>query len=144
MDDGMVRMQHSLAVGFTSGTAMRSQADILQNRLVSFGVTVCAMARRFPRDVAGTHVASQVVRSATAPAAHYAEARDAESRHDFIHKLKLGIKELRETSAWLDTAHQLGTASPDLSEARRECNELTAILVSSVKTARNRRLTIDD
>jgi four helix bundle protein len=115
----------------------QSRAELFQARLVRFGAAACLVARDLRRDFVGSHVAHQLIRAATSPAASYAEARDAESRQAFIHKLKLCIKELRETSVWLEIGEELGSQSAAVAEARRECDELIAILVRSVKTARS-------
>lgn len=85
-------------------------------------------------------MASQLARCGTSAGANYAEARAAESRRDFIHKLKLVLKELRETLFWLRLCGRLNLAlASDLDEAIEECNELIAILVKSIETARNRQ-----
>jgi len=76
----------------------------------------------------------QLLRCATAPAAHYAEARAAESRRDFIHKMQLCLKELRESDVWLRYLSAL--RSLDCTALRAECNELISIFVTSLKTAR--------
>jgi four helix bundle protein len=72
--------------------------DGLQDRLIEFGAAVCGALGDLPNDLVGSHVSRQLIRSATSPAANYAEARGAESRQDFIHKMQLRLKELRETS----------------------------------------------
>ncbi len=77
----------------------------------------------------------QLARCATSSAANYAEARSAESRRDFVHKMQLCLKELRETSVWLELLDRLDRAH-DVGSLQRECNELTAIFVASIKTAR--------
>ena len=56
----------------------------------------------FAKDRAGNHVAEQLLRSGTSPAANYGEARGAESRNDFIHKLRIVVKELNESIIWLE------------------------------------------
>ena len=86
----------------------------------------------------GAHVARQVLRSSTAPAASYAEAQSAESRQDFIHKMRICLKELRETYVWLRMIEKLAMLGPGLDEVGRECNELIAIFTSSVFTATKR------
>ena len=79
----------------------------------------------------------QVVRAATSAAANYAEACAAESRRDFIHKLRSCLKELRETQVWIEILRR--TARPDgIGPVLQECDELTAIFVSSIRTARRR------
>ena len=78
-----------------------SRADELQNRLIDFAVRVINVADALPKTSAGRHVAGQILRCGTSPAPNYAEARGAESRSDFVHKLKISLKELNETSVWL-------------------------------------------
>jgi len=75
--------------------------------LIDFGAGVCDVARRFPRDMVAAHLRRQLIRAATSPAANYAEARSAESRRDFVHKMQVCLKELRETSVWLRFVRRL-------------------------------------
>ncbi len=111
---------------------------ILERRLVDFSISVCRLLRRMPRDTVGVHLSRQLVRSATSPAANYAEARGAESRRDFVHKAQICLKELRETSVWLRLADGLYGQRFDGDQITMECDELTAIFVKSVQTAKNR------
>jgi len=108
--------------------------DLLEQRLIDFAAAICQEVRRLPRDIAGTHVAKQLVRCGTSPAASYAEARSAESKRDFVHKLQLCLKELRETRVWLRMSHAITrrTATPD--RLATECSELIRILGASVNT----------
>ena len=115
---------------------MTFTAEALESRLIDFGVAVCRAVRDLPDDYAGTHLCRQLVRSATSPAANYAEAREAESRRDFIHKMQLCLKELRETSVWLRFAHRLFGSRGATDPIVRECSELTAIFVKSITTAK--------
>ena len=109
----------------------------LADRLLEFAASTCRIAVRLPRTVLGNHVAGQLIRSCTAPAAHHAEARSAESPRDFMHKMKIGLKELRETMRWLRWAGKTKLVEePRLAPAISECNELIAIFVKSVTTAR--------
>jgi four helix bundle protein len=80
----------------------------LGERLLDFAVTIGQIVRVLPSDRLGSHVANQLIRSGTAPAASHAEAQSAESQRDFIHKLKIGLKELRETLFWLRLAARMG------------------------------------
>ncbi len=73
----------------------------LEDRLIDFAVRVIAVVEALPDSKAGKHVAGQLVRSGTSPAPNYGEAQSAESRRDFIHKMKVALKELRETLVWL-------------------------------------------
>ena len=76
------------------------------------------------------------MRCGTAPVANYAEAMDAESRRDFVHKMKLGLKELRESQAWLRYSQMMRLVSTDEVEPPiGECDELISIFVASIRTA---------
>src|SRR5438105_1816020 len=69
--------------------------------LVEFAATIINFSVRLPRTSQGRHIATQILRSGTAPAPNYGEARGAESRADFVHKLRIVEKELNETAVWL-------------------------------------------
>jgi four helix bundle protein len=106
----------------------------LQERLLTFAAAVCECAKGLPHDPTA-QIIDQLVRSASSSAANYAEARAAESRLDFVHKMQICLKELRECGVWLELLRRLG-APGDASALTRECNELTAIFVTSINTAR--------
>lgn len=109
----------------------------LEDRLIRFGVAVCGLASRLPTTAVGKHVALQIVRSGTSPFANYGEVQGAESRRDFIHKLGICLKELRETRAWLKFIGEMHLCPPEPTVVvMRECDELLAILASSIRTAR--------
>jgi four helix bundle protein len=103
---------------------------------VLFGVAVCRSLRGRERDQVTDHIAGQLIRSVTSPAANYAEATAAESRRDFVHKMQLCLKELRRSAVWLQFSEELDTGRPGRSALRQECKELTAIFVASLNTAR--------
>ena len=108
----------------------------LEDRLIDFAVVVIGVVESLPGTKAGNHIAGQLVRSGTSPAPNYGEARSAESRRDFIHKMKIALKELRETMIWLKIIERKRlVADPVLSTAIAECDELIAIFVSSTRTA---------
>jgi four helix bundle protein len=90
-----------------------------------------------PKNFAGIHLAKQLTRSSTSPALNYGEAQGSESQKDFIHKMKLVLKELRETFVCLKILQKSGISKSGkiLSEALRENNELISIFVKSVETA---------
>jgi four helix bundle protein len=99
-------------------------------------VAVCRLAANLPVTPVARHVAGQITRCATSPLANYAEVQSAESRRDFVHKLQLCLKELRETRGWLKLIPQLQLETTQaLDGALRECGELIAI-VTSVRTAK--------
>ena len=82
--------------------ATQSKANDLEKRLISFAAVIVGLSSRLPRTPQGRHICDQILRSGTAAAANYGEARGAESRADFIHKLKIVFKELSETTIWLE------------------------------------------
>jgi four helix bundle protein len=106
-----------------------SLSDQLEERLIEFAVRVIRLAADLPKSSAGRHIALQILRSGTAPAPNYAEARGAESRADFIHKLGIVQKELNETTVWLRILARIVAI-------RAENRELARIVGATVKTAR--------
>ena len=72
----------------------------LRGRLTDYAVRIIKLSEALPETRAGKHVSSQILRSGTSPAPNYGEAQSAESRTDFVHKLKVALKELRETEIW--------------------------------------------
>lgn len=110
----------------------------LQDRLVDSAVRVLKVCDALPRTIAGQHIASQLVRSGTSPAANYGEAQGAESSADFVHKLKIALKELRETEVWLKIIIKSGMIKPvkKLQPLLLETDELVSILFASVTTAK--------
>ena len=113
----------------------------LEERLIDFAVRIIQIAESLPKTKAGNHIAGQLIRCGTAPAPNYGEAQDAESRADFIHKMKVSLKELRETRIWLliiGKANLLKPASK-LEPLIDESNQLISIFVASVKTAKQNK-----
>ena len=110
----------------------------LNERFIQFSVLCLKIADDLPRTFAGQHLAGQLVRSSTSPALQYGEVQGAESKADFIHKFKIGLKELRETFNCLKiiSAMDWKLKNPvNLEIAIREGNELIAISVKSIQTA---------
>jgi four helix bundle protein len=114
---------------------MPKGADIA-DRLLDLGVQVVRLARTLPRDVAGRHVASQLVRCSTSGGANYEEARAAESRADFVHKLGIATKELREATYWLRLIQKASMTPTNLNALIERTIDLTAILAASIRTTR--------
>jgi four helix bundle protein len=114
------------------------QANQLEERLIDFGVRIIKLSNRLPRNPAGKHIAGQILRSGTSPAPNYGEARAAESRADFIHKIRVVLKELNETSIWLRMIERARLIKPSLlTDISRECGELCRIFAASLRTARH-------
>ena len=114
----------------------RKEFDALQDRLIEFGLSICRALRTLDRDRITDHFLLQLVRCSSSPAGNYSEARSAESKRDFIHKMQICLKELRETDVWLRFI--AGLTQLDCNPLRRECGELTAIFVASITTARKK------
>jgi len=110
----------------------------LENRLIDFSVLIIDIVNEIPKTFAGTNLAGQLVRSGTSPALNYGEAQGGESRKDFIHKLKIVVKELRETYICLKIIHKakLYKNEEKILKATKECNELISIFVKSIETAK--------
>jgi four helix bundle protein len=114
----------------------QTAADALQRRLVSFAVKIIELVRQLPKTTAGRHVSGQILRSGTSPAPNYGESRSAESRADFVHKLRIAVKELNETDIWLLIILEARMAPSILVENLiKEDRELACILGASIRTA---------
>jgi four helix bundle protein len=109
----------------------------LEKRLINFAVRIIRLAEHLPNTKTGNHIRGQLLRCGTSPAPNYAEAQSAESRSDFIHKIKIVLKELRETRVWLVIIAQASLVKPQtlLEPLIQECDELISIFVKSIKTA---------
>ncbi|MFK7845652.1 MAG: four helix bundle protein [Rhodothermales bacterium] len=110
----------------------------LEKRLLKFAVQICDIAEALPKSsLVSAHVAHQLIRSGTSPASNYGEAQSAESRKDFIHKLKICLKELRETHIWLQFLLMKKLNDPQTIQIlEKEADELISIFVKSIETAK--------
>ena len=114
-----------------------SRADQLEKRLILFAAQIVSLSSKLPKTAQGRHISSQILRSGTSSAANYGEARGAESRADFIHKLKIVFKELNETVIWLEVITESSLLSSDNTVALiTESRELCRIIAASIKTSR--------
>ena len=95
------------------------------------------LSEKLPKTRAGNHVAGQILRSGTSPYPNHGEAQAAESRKDFIHKMRICLKELRETLRWLNLIAETKLISDQeyLACIRKENDELIRIFMASIKTA---------
>ena len=118
----------------------RPSPDETEERLIQFGSDAMELTKQFPPGMHGTHLARQITRSATAAAPNYAEARVAESRADFIHKMGIALKELNETHVWLRMAAKKFVLNADfLNRLIAENRELCKIFVASIQTAKRNK-----
>ena len=114
-----------------------AKGDDIRDRLIKFAARIIKVCDALPNTKAGRHVAGQLLRSGTSPAPNHAEGRSAESPADFIHKLKIAVKELNETDVWL----RIIIASEMMKEKKLaglldECEQLRRILNASIGTVR--------
>lgn len=111
----------------------------LINRLLNFSAEVIKIVDALPKTLAGKHVAGQLLKSGTSPGANYGEACGAESRADFIHKLGIVLKELKESRYWLNVIKIAKMLSLQHTEPLiNECEQLCAIIAKSIVTAREK------
>ena len=112
----------------------------LEDRLIDFAVRIIRLAESLPKTKVGNHVAGQLIRCGTSPAPNYGEAQSAESRADFIHKMKVSLKELRETRVWLLIIVRAKLIEPTskIEPLINENNELISIFVTSITTAKQK------
>lgn len=112
----------------------------LEERLIEFAVTIIEIVESLPDTRVANHIAGQIIRSGTSAAPNYGEAQSAESRKDFVHKMKVALKELRETRVWLKIALRRGLTVPpgSIDRALSECQELICIFATSIQTAESR------
>jgi four helix bundle protein len=122
---------------FNEGATARLKFD-LEDRLLEFASAVIDLSESLPATRAGNHVAGQILRSGTSPYPNHGEAEAAESRDDFIHKLKICLKELRETRRWARLVKRKAWVKNEatLLFVLAECDELIRIFHSSVQTAK--------
>lgn len=113
----------------------------LEERLISFAVAVLEVVDLLPSKYSANHLGNQLARSSTSPALNYGEAQAAESINDFIHKMKICLKELRETSINLKIIDRRDYVPGNkLEEVKKESLELVAIFTKSIQTAKAKKI----
>jgi four helix bundle protein len=116
-----------------------AKGDDIQERLVLLGVSLIQVCDKLPETKAAGHIASQLLRSGTSPASNYAEARGAESDGDFVHKLKVVLKELNECLVWLALIERGNLLPVDcLKKPQEDCTVVCRIIAASIKTVKGR------
>ncbi len=123
-----------------TGTTNAQRYD-LEERLLEYAVRIIRVADALPSSKAGRHVADQLLRCGTSPLANHGELQGAESRKDFIHKLGICLKEIRESRRWLRLIHRVPLLAPAKVEPLlSETEALIKIFFASIRTAeKNRR-----
>jgi four helix bundle protein len=115
----------------------RKPAYDLEDRLLEFAANILELTESLPNTRAGNHVAGQLLRCGTSSLSNHGEVEAAESRRDFLHKLRICLKELRETKRWLRLVSRVKKLGPpaDLISHLNEVEELIRIFVASIRTA---------
>src|SRR4030043_1682346 len=112
---------------------MNGKGDQLSERLLDFIVKVIKIADALPKTISGRHIGGQLIRAGTSCGANYEEGCGAESRSDFIHKMSIVLKELKETRFWLRVIHRTEMLAPAQTEpVINECDQLCAIIAKSI------------
>ena len=118
---------------------MSRASEDLEDRLLEFSARVGKLVDALPDTRLGRHVAGQFVRCGTSPAPNYAEACAAESRKDFVHKLGICLKELRESRSWIRLIMKAELLPGGrLTSLADECTQLMNIVGKSIVTAKGR------
>lgn len=119
---------------------MNGKGDQLSERLLDFVVKVIKIVDTLPKTVTGKHIGGQLVASGTSCGSNYEESCGAESRSDFVHKMSIVLKELKETRYWLRLIHRTKMLAPEYTvPAMDECEQLCAIIGKSIFTAKRRK-----
>jgi four helix bundle protein len=122
-----------------AGDDKRAGDDIAE-RLLELAVRVIKLVNALPNTIVGRHIAGQLIRSGTSCGSNYEESRGAESRADFIHKLGIALKEIKESRFWLKVIYHANIMKPEQIESLiEECEELAAIIAKSIITAKTNR-----
>jgi four helix bundle protein len=116
---------------------MKKQTYDLEERLLDYSVRIIKIVEQLPKTRVGNHVAGQLLKSGTSPYPNHGEAQTAESPKNFIHKLRISLKELRETQRWLKLIQRVPLINKPklLNDILQETEELIKIFVTSIKTA---------
>jgi four helix bundle protein len=114
----------------------------LEERLIDFAVLGINIGKTLPSNDIGRYLGSQLMRASSSPALNYGESQSAESRKDFVHKLNIVLKELRESLICMKiiSKAKLLSNDPILDRGLNECNELISIFVSTIKTTQLKSL----
>lgn len=112
-----------------------AKGDDIQEMLIEFAVAIIKLCGMLPNTQAAKHIAGQLLRCGTSPAPNYGEARGAESRKDFVHKLGIVLKELNESGIWLETIRRRDILPLHIVEPlANECTELSKIISAGIRT----------
>ncbi len=116
---------------------MKEKKYNLEDRLIDFAVSIIKLVESLPNTKSGNHLGGQLLRSGTSPSLNYGEAKSGESKNDFVHKMKVCLKELRESYNCLRIIDRAKISDDEtlVQYLITECNELISIFVTSIVTA---------
>jgi four helix bundle protein len=113
-----------------------ARGDDIEERLIDFAIRIIKVCQALSKTPEEKHIRGQLMRSGTSPAPNYGEARGAESGKDFLHKLKIVLKELNESRIWLKIIIRAEFLPEErLEPLLDECNQLCRIISASIQTA---------
>jgi four helix bundle protein len=127
------------------GKGQKAKVDMagphdLSERLLIYGARIVKLVAALPKTTVGRRIGDQLLRSGTSVGANYEESQGAESKADFVHKLQVALKELRESHYWLRLLAASGTVEEHrLQDIINEATQLRAILSKAVATAKTRK-----
>jgi four helix bundle protein len=134
------RRTSNAELGNREAEAARAKRYDLEDRLLEYAVRIIRLADALPATRAGRHIADQLLRYGTSPLANHGELQGAESRKDFIHKLGICLKEIREAQRWLRLIDKVPlVAPPKISPLLTETDALIRIFVASLRTSEKNR-----
>ncbi len=114
--------------------------EAIAERLLDFAVRIIKLIDSLQKTYIGKHVSGQLARSATSAGSNYEEACGAESRADFIHKMGVVLKELKESRFWLRLIQQAELTGIDTAHILNECEQLCKIIAQGIITARGKHI----
>ncbi len=119
---------------------MKEKLYDIEDRLIQFSIAIILANGKLDGSYASQHLSKQLIRSTTSAALNYGEAQSAESSRDFQHKMKLCLKELRESlvNLKIQKGAKLIKESKNQEDLLKENNELIAIFVTSIRTSKNK------
>ena len=113
-----------------------AKGDNIEDRLIDYAVLIIQLCGKLPKTRPGNHISGQLLRCGTSPAPNYGEVRGAESKKDFIHKLRIVLKELNESVIWLVITRRSKLLPESvLLPIEQEGRELSRIINKSIDTA---------
>ena len=121
---------------------MQIDKTVISERLLDFAASTIKLTASLEKSYTGRHISGQLMRSATSAGANYEEACGAESRQDFLHKMQIVLKELRESLYWIRLIKKAGldaSISTNLDVLLNEAQELTNIIAKSIITAKQNK-----